>query len=130
MNRYPLRAVRTRRWKYIRNLDPAAEHHTHIDRGWAGGDGREYWNSWVEAARTDPAAAAVVRRYHHRPPEELYDLEADPWETSSLASDPAHAATLARLRADLDAWMAAQGDAGLATERALPDPRTNVKTSR
>src|SRR5262249_44501107 len=130
MNRYPLRAVRTRRWKYIRNLDPTAEHHTHIDRGRVGSDGREYWDSWVEAARTDPAAAAVVRRYHHRPPEELYDLEADPWETSSLASDPAHAATLARLRADLDAWMAAQGDAGLATERALPDPRTSATTAR
>jgi uncharacterized sulfatase len=130
MNRYPLRAVRTRRWKYIRNLDPVAEHHTHIDRGQAGSDGREYWDSWVEAARTDPVAAAAVRRYHHRPPEELYDLEADPWELSNLASDPARAATLARLRADLDAWMAAQGDAGLATERALPDPRTNSGTAR
>ncbi|HJZ58932.1 MAG TPA: sulfatase, partial [Gemmataceae bacterium] len=32
MNRYPLRAVRTRDWKYIRNLDPGAEHHTHIDK--------------------------------------------------------------------------------------------------
>jgi uncharacterized sulfatase len=129
MNRYPRRAVRTRRWKYIRNLDPAAEHHTHIDRGQAG-DGRDYWDSWVAAARTDPAAAAVVRRYHHRPPEELYDVEADPWELSNLAPDPAHEATLARLRADVDAWMAAQGDAGLATERALPDPRTNPGTAR
>ena len=36
MNRYPIRAVRTRDWKYIRNLDPAAEHHTHIDKA-AGG---------------------------------------------------------------------------------------------
>ncbi len=123
MNRYPLRAVRTRRWKYIRNLDPAAEHHTHIDRGRADSDGREYWNSWVEAARTNPAAAATVRRYHHRPAEELYDLAADPWELSNLAREPAHAATLARLKADLDAWMSAQGDTGLATERALPDPQ-------
>ena len=92
MNRYPLRAVRTRRWKYIRNLDPTIEHHTHIDRGQAGSDGREYWDSWVEAARTNPAAAAAIRRYHHRPLEELYDLAADPWELSNLASDPVHRA--------------------------------------
>ena len=56
--------------------------------------------------------------------EELYDLDADPWELTNLADDPAHAKTLARLRADLDAWMDDQGDEGLATERALPDPRS------
>ena len=78
MNVYPLRAVRTRAWKYIRNLDSAAEHHTHIDKGKARSDGPDYWNSWVEKAKTDPAAAAVVHRYHHRPPDELYDLESDP----------------------------------------------------
>ncbi len=115
--------VRSRRWKYIRNLDPAAEHHTHIDCGRTDSDGRECWNSWVAAARTNPAAAAIVRRYHHRPAEELYDLAADPWELSNLARETAHAATLVRLKADLDAWMSAQGDTGLATERALPDPQ-------
>src|SRR4029078_13695910 len=61
MNRYPLRAVRTRDWKYIHNIDPAAEHHTHVDKA-AGGDGRNYWDSWAEKARTDPAAAAIVQR--------------------------------------------------------------------
>jgi uncharacterized sulfatase len=127
MNRYPLRAVRTRDWKYIRNLDPAAEHHTHIDRGAAGSDGRAYWDSWAEKAKTDPAAAAIVRRYHTRPAEELYDLKADPWERKNLAADPAHRTTLARLRADLDEWMKGQGDRGLATERALPDPRPKKK---
>lgn len=127
MNRYPLRAVRTRDWKYIRNLDPAAEHHTHVDLGKAGSDGRDYWDSWVAKAKTDPAALAVVRRYHHRPAEELYDLAADPWELKNLAADPAHAAKLKELRADLDAWMKDQGDEGLTTERNLPDPQPKKK---
>jgi arylsulfatase A-like enzyme len=65
------------------------------------------------------------RRYSQRPPEELYDLEADPWELRNLASEPARAATLARLRAHLDAWMNERGNEGLATERALHDPRTD-----
>jgi uncharacterized sulfatase len=122
MNRYPLRAVRTRNWKYIRNLDPDAEHHTHVDKA-ASRDGRDYWDSWVEKAKTDPAAAAIVRRYHVRPAEELYDLTTDPWELKNLAAESKHAERLKSLRADLDAWMKDQGDEGLKTERALPDPR-------
>lgn len=123
MNQYPIRAVRAGNWKYIRNLDPATEHHTHVDKGNANADGRAYWDSWVRAAKTDPRAAAVVRRYHTRPAEELYDTAADPWELANLAADPAHGARLRALRADLNGWMARQGDLGLPTEKALPDPR-------
>lgn len=118
MNRYPIRSVRTRDWKYIRNLDPAAEHHTHIDKAKAG-DGRDYFDTWVERTKTDPSAAVIVGRYHRRPAEELYDLRADPWELHNLAENPEHAATLANLRRELDAWMAGQRDEGLATERKL-----------
>lgn len=130
MNRYPLRAVRTRGWKYIRNLDPAAEHHTHVDKGNAGTDGRDYWDSWFEKAKSDPGAAAVVRRYHTRPGEELYDLTADVWELKNLAADPGHAERLKALRAELDAWMKEQGDTGLPTERALPDPQPKKKKDK
>lgn len=127
MNRYPIRAVRTAGWKYVRNLDPAAEHHTHVDKGNEAADGRRYWDSWVAKATADPTAAAVVRRYHTRPAEELYDLAADPWELTNLATDAKHADRLKVLRADLDAWMTANGDNGLAIEKALPDPRPNKK---
>ncbi|CAN5221898.1 sulfatase [soil metagenome] len=119
MNRYPIRAVRTAEWKYIRNLDPEAEHHTHVDGGNAGSDGRQYWDSWVQKAKTDPAAAAVIQRYHRRPAEELYDMSRDPWEMKNLAAEPAHADRLKALRADVDAWMKANNDKGIETERAL-----------
>ena len=59
------------------------------------------------------------------PREELYDLEADPWELRNLASEPDRAATLAEFGVRLDAWMKESGDEGLATERALRDPRTH-----
>lgn len=130
MNQYPIRAIRTGRWKYIRNLDPDAEHHTHIDL--AGGDraGRMDWGPWAEAARVDPAAAEVVRRYHHRPAEELYDLEADPWEQRNLIDEPMHAEVVEALRSDLDSWMADQGDEGLATERTIQESEARRRADR
>jgi uncharacterized sulfatase len=100
-----------------------------VDRADAG-DGRVYWDSWVAKAKTAAGAAVVVRRYHTRPPEELYDLKSDPWQFRNLATEPAHAETLRALRADLDRWMKAQGDEGLKTERALPDPRPKKKKDK
>lgn len=126
MNRYPMRAVRTREWKYVRNLDPDGQHHSHIDKA-AAGDGREYWDSWVERAKSDPAAATVVRRYHTRPAEELYDVKADPSELKNLVAETKYADRLRELRAGLDEWMRDQGDEGMKTERALPDPRLKKK---
>jgi N-sulfoglucosamine sulfohydrolase len=127
MNRYPIRAVRTPGWKYIRNLDPRAEHHTHVDKGNEGADGRKYWDSWTANAKSDPRAAAIVNRYHSRPAEELYDLATDPNELNNLADDPNHADRRKSLRTELDSWMKSNGDNGLATETALPDPRSNRK---
>ncbi len=111
VNVYPIRSVRTREWKYVRNLTPDAEHTTHIDKMRARDKGG-YITSWEERAKTDPAAKAVVDRYYRRPAEELYDLRADPHELKNLAADPAHAGTLASLRAEVDAWMKEQGDPG------------------
>ena len=117
MNSYPMRSVRTDRWKYIRNLQLAAEYHTHIDLG-KPVDGSEYWASWVERAKKDPQAATIVSKYFHRPTEELYDLAADPHEQQNLAANPEHEQKLIELRARLDEWMKEQNDEGLPTEQA------------
>ena len=52
----------------------------------------------------------------HRPAEELYDLQNDPFELHNLAGDPAHHATLERLRQQLDAWIAGTHDQGAIPE--------------
>lgn len=123
MNEYPVRAVRSAGWEYIRNLAPGSEHHTHIDKA-RSEDGKGYWSSWVRKAEQDAAAAAIVKRYHTRPAEELYDLNADPHELRNLAADPAQAGRLAQFRSELDAMMKAEGDEGLATENARrPKPQ-------
>jgi len=47
-----------------------------------------------------------------RPAEELYAWPEDRWQVNNLAGDPAHEATLARLRTRLDRWMAETHDPG------------------
>jgi arylsulfatase A-like enzyme len=111
MNVFPMRCVRTGRYKYILNLHPEFRYTTHIDKA-GEQDGRVYFDSWVRRARTDEAAAAVVRRYHEHPAEELYDVAADPHEMHNLAGTPEHGRTLADLRGRVRRWMGQQGDEG------------------
>ena len=54
-----------------------------------------------------------------RPPEELYDREADPDEVRDLAADPAYAADLERLRSACDAWRRDSGDQGGVDEAVM-----------
>ena len=108
-NVYPIRSLRTREWKYILNLHPEFQHHTHDSRHRVG-NGILYWRTWVEEAKTNPAAAAIVKRFVERPAEELYDLKADPYEMHNLAADPKQSSRLVSMRAELKAWMKQQGD--------------------
>ncbi len=105
-----MRAVRDANYKYIRNL---ASSNTYSIAGIHKG---EPITSWQADAKTDPQLAARVQWLFKRPTEELYDLEADPYEMKNVAADPRFATVKARLRPRLDAWMAQQGDQGLATE--------------
>jgi arylsulfatase A-like enzyme len=107
MNQAPMRCVRTKRFKYIRNLAPEIKYTTHINKG---EDVDIYWKSWVKLAQTDAEAAEVVERYEHRPAEELYDIQSDPYEMHDLASDPAYADELAKLREKVNAWRIRQGE--------------------
>jgi arylsulfatase A-like enzyme len=107
MNQAPMRCVRTERFKYIRNLAPEIKYTTHINKGQ---DVDIYWNSWLKLARNDSAVSKLVERYEHRPADELYDLKSDPYELMNLASDPAYADELTKLRDKLNAWRIRQGE--------------------
>ena len=48
--------------------------------------------------------------YHPNDIDELYDRQADPWQMTNLAGDPAHAGTLDALRREMVARMAATND--------------------
>ena len=118
---YPIRCLRTRTHKYIRNLNPEGmfqcvsthgRNYKEIDNG--------MWGSWKQKAKTDAFAAKRVKVFQHRPAEELYDLTKDPYELNNLADNPAQQKLLVSLREQLDAWMKQQGDRGMEAEMAVP----------
>lgn len=124
-NIYPIRSVRTTRFKYILNLEPSWAHTTHIDQGGGSGDGWRYFHQWIELAQSQPQAAERLKSYYQRPREELYDLLHDPDELVNLAEDTRHQPTLLQLRDKLTQWRASQGDQTPVTEppRLLADPK-------
>jgi len=85
----PMRAVRTRRWKYIRRFDGRT---TPVLPNCDDSLSKDVWreHGW----RDRPVAE-----------EQLYDLVFDPHEACNLAADPARADVLDDMRGRLDRWM-------------------------
>lgn len=108
-NIYPMRSLRTQRWKYILNLHPEFAFTSHIDLPVPLGQ-RAYFSTWENVAKTNSEANAIVTRYHQRPAEELYDVQADPNEQHNLASDPDQQSRVKKMRTKLEQWMKEQGD--------------------
>ena len=91
----PQRAVRTKRYKYIRRFDN-------------GHEGPVLANIDDSPSKDLLLAHGLAERAVAQ--EELFDLVFDPGEAANLAQDPAHAEVLAELRARLEAWMTDTGD--------------------
>jgi N-sulfoglucosamine sulfohydrolase len=109
---YGRRSVRSKDFKLIHNLDPAA-------RFFNGIANEPYFKAWeAKAAAGDERARFLVERYHSPREFELYDVNADSYEETNLADDPEYAKVKAALQAELAGWMQQQGDLGQATEMA------------
>jgi N-sulfoglucosamine sulfohydrolase len=110
---YPMRALRTREYKYIVNLAAPLEFPIAGDIASS--------PTW-QAVVARPAAglgARTMQAFLHRPAEELYDLRTDPSEVRNLAADPAHRATLERMRAELTKFRADTHDPWLPGQSAV-----------
>jgi len=97
LNYYPMRVIRTRKYKYILNLAYQLPYPFASDL---------YASpTWQAVMKTkEKYGGRTVEAYIHRPRHELYDLEADPEELVNLAESPAHAKILSELKAKLRAW--------------------------
>lgn len=111
-----IRCVRTETHKYIRNFFP--------DRPWMQFSAYKqgFYPAWALLPRMnlDGELSPEQARFcaTDRPPEELYDLEADPFESNNLAQDPGCAEILNEMRDRLVAWVRIYGDQGFTAEDA------------
>jgi arylsulfatase A-like enzyme len=109
-----IRTVRDSRYRYIRNFTPEVPFLAPN-----GYKERQYpvWNLLKQlhaAGKLTPAQEFLCQPT--MPPEELYDLQTDPWEIHNLASVPEHEATVKRLRGVLEQWIEDSKDQGRVAE--------------
>ncbi|MXW75081.1 MAG: sulfatase [Acidimicrobiaceae bacterium] len=111
-----VRAVRDKRFKYLRNYYP-----------------QQPYVSWIPFRNAHPIMGELMRLHvldeldavprqfmaNSRPVEELYDCVNDPHETLNLANDPEQRNTLERLRDECDRWLADVGDLGEVAEAEM-----------
>jgi arylsulfatase A-like enzyme len=108
-----MRSARDARFLYIRNFSPELPYAGHITYRNQSAIMQEWFRLQAEGKLTGPAALWMRTS---RPAEELYDTRADPHQIHDLSADPAHRATLERMRRAVADWMARSNDQGLVNE--------------
>ncbi|MEX2176816.1 MAG: sulfatase [Pirellulaceae bacterium] len=99
------RSVRGTRWKYIRNEYADLPNTPPADA--VRSPTYQTMRELRDAGRLRPEQMTCFTKPLAK--EELYDLAVDPHELANLADEPQHAATLAKLRAELDDWKRTTG---------------------
>lgn len=115
-----IRAVRDKQYKYIRNFNP-----------------EKPYTQPLEFQYRNPMMADILRLekqgklnavqqswlFKTKPPVELYDFVADPFELTNLANDPAQAARLKTMDTALENWRKTYADLGLIPEKEMAATR-------
>lgn len=106
------RAVRDKKFRYIRNYMPFRIPLQHLDFLFMAPSAQ----AWEDAFHAGQLNELQRIPFLSKPLEELYDTENDPWEVKNLAGDPAYREVLERMRAENKAWMTGIRDVGLIPE--------------
>lgn len=113
-----VRTVRSRTHRYVRNLMPWRPALQHVSYGEKNATMQELRRLQREHSLPRESAQWLATP---RPPEELYDLQADPWEMVNLADQPKQQAVLQALRDACDEWQIEMRDAHLIPEILLAE---------
>ncbi len=111
-----IRAVRDKRYKYIRNYEPWRSRGQHINY-------MDKMPTMIEMRRLHAEGKLKGPQLQYfeptKPLEELYDTKNDPHEINNLAESAEHKGTLDRLRAAHEDWRTRTRDLGLIPEPIL-----------
>lgn len=111
-----IRAVRDKRYKYLRNYMPEVTYAQHINYMDEMPTMKEWRRLHAEGKLEGPQKIFFSET---KPVEELYDTQADPHEVNNLADSPEHQEILLRLRAEHERWRRDTNDLGLIPEPEL-----------
>ena len=112
---YPVRGIRSDRYKLIENLSP--EKNFHIKYTMNPDEKGKVWASWVEKGKTSTKAKKLYERVEKRPAIEFYDLKEDPYELNNLADSPKYVDKIEKFDLKLKQWMKDQGDPGASADK-------------
>jgi uncharacterized sulfatase len=114
--RYDLvRSVRDKRYVYLRQYMPHKIYGQHVSYMFETPT-TQVWKRRFDAGQLSPEQRHFWER---KPPEELYDLQADPDEVHNLASSPEHREVLLRMRKALRDWILQVRDVGFLPEHEI-----------
>ena len=112
---YPMRAIRTRDFLYIRNFASDRWPAGNPELVWSVGPYGDVDASAAKTLITATPTPPEMRRFYklsfaQRPAEELYDLKSDPDQINNVATSSEYAEQKAKLKHRLEDWMARMDD--------------------
>jgi N-sulfoglucosamine sulfohydrolase len=107
-----VRAIRNKRFLYVRNYMPYAPWGQHLNYLWIM-EATKAWEAHHKAGKTD---AITGRFFGTKPMEELYDTAKDPDNVHNLIDKPEHQEIANELRGELRKWQLKMHDSGLLPE--------------
>jgi N-sulfoglucosamine sulfohydrolase len=115
------RAVRDKRYSYIRNYMPYVPWAQHLDYMWK----MVAMNTWEDAYKNHRTNEVTGRFFTRKPAEELYD----PDNVVNLVGNPEHQKTLETMRSKLREWQLSIHDSGLLPEAERERRATGNQTT-
>lgn len=109
------RTVRNKQYRYIRNYMPHKIYGQYIEYLWKAPS----MLSWEKEYFSGRLNEIQSRFWETKPAEELYDVEADPYNVTNLAEDPRYKYVLEELREANRQWIISSYDAGFIPEPML-----------
>ncbi len=107
-----VRAIRDKRYLFIRNYMPYAPWGQHLNYLWK----MRATQAWEKHHREGKTDAVTGRFFGTKPMIELYDTQADPDNVNNLADHPEYASIVDRFSQALDRWQQEHFDSGLLPE--------------